>query len=73
MIGQGELVSNKKRDLIGYKEEGYYNQGSDAVAQVTQRGGGCPIPGDIQGQPGRGSEHLIYLQMFLFTAGSLTR
>lgn len=29
--------------------------------QVTQRGNGCPIPGDIQGQSGSGSEHLIKL------------
>lgn len=36
--------------------------------QVTQRGNGCPIPGDIQGQSGSGSEHLIKLQVTLFTA-----
>ena len=24
--------------------------------QVAQRGGGCPIPGDTQGQAGRGSK-----------------
>ena len=29
---------------------------SEALAQVAQRGGGCPIPGDIQGQAGQGSE-----------------
>jgi len=26
------------------------------LAQVAQRGGGCPNPGNIQGQVGRGSE-----------------
>jgi len=26
------------------------------LEQVTQRGGRCPIPGNIQGQVGRGSE-----------------
>jgi len=31
--------------------------GSEALAQVTQRGGGCPIPGDTQGETGWGSEH----------------
>jgi len=31
----------------------------------------APIPADTQGQPGWGSEHLIELQMFLFTAGDL--
>ena len=27
-----------------------------ALRQVAQRGGGCPIPGDTQGQAGWGSE-----------------
>ena len=27
-----------------------------ALAQVAQRGGGCPISGDVQGQPGAGTE-----------------
>jgi len=39
----------------------FYNRGCEAVAQVTQRGGRCPIPGDTQGQAGWGSEHLIEL------------
>jgi len=32
---------------------------SEALAQVAQGGGGCPICGDTQGQAGWGSEHLI--------------
>jgi len=32
---------------------------TEALAQVAQRGGGCPILGDIQGQAGPGCEHLI--------------
>ena len=36
-----------------------YNEGSEALAQVAQSGGGCPIPADIQGQAGPGSECLI--------------
>ena len=35
-----------------------YNKGGDVLTQVAQRGGGSPIPGDIQGQAGWGSEHL---------------
>jgi len=35
--------------------------GGDALAQVAQKGDGCPIPGDIQGQAEMGSEHLIKL------------
>jgi len=28
----------------------------ETLAQVAQRGGGCPLPGNIQGQVGQGSE-----------------
>jgi len=41
---------------MGYKEEIFYDEGSETLAQVAQRGGGCPIPGNIQGQVGQGSE-----------------
>ena len=34
--------------------------GSEALAQVAQRGGGCPIPGDSQGQAGGALSTLIY-------------
>jgi len=44
-----------------YKEKVFYNEGSKAQEQVAQRCGGCPIPGDTQGQAGWGSEHLIQL------------
>ena len=44
-----------------YKKEVLYNKGGDALAQVAQRGGGCPIPGDAQGQVGWGSEHPMEL------------
>jgi len=40
----------------GYKEEMFYNEGGETLAQVAQRGGRCPIPGNIQGQVGWGSE-----------------
>ena len=35
----------------------FYNNGGEALKQVFQRDGGRPIPGDIQGQTGQGSEH----------------
>ena len=38
------------------KEEMFYDEGGETLAQVAQRGGRCPIPGNIQGQVGRGSE-----------------
>ena len=35
----------------------YHNtEGGETLAQVAQRGSGGPIPGNIQGQVGRGSE-----------------
>ena len=34
----------------------FYSRGGEAVAQVAQRGGGCSVLGDIQGQAGWGSE-----------------
>ena len=45
--------------------------GGDALAQVAQRGGGCPIPGDIQGQVEWGSEHLMEPWVSLFIAEEL--
>ena len=36
----------------------FLNQDSEVQEQVAQRGGGCPIPEDIQGQAGWGSEQL---------------
>ena len=38
------------------KEEIFYNEGGETLAQVAQRGSGGPIPGNIQGQVGWGSE-----------------
>jgi len=34
----------------------FYSEGGETLAEVAQRGGRCPIPGNIQGQVGRGSE-----------------
>jgi len=36
-------------------------KGSEALAQVAQRSGGCPCPRDIQGQAGQGSEQHLDL------------
>jgi len=33
-----------------------YSKGGGTLVQVAQRGGRCPIPGNIQGQVGWGSE-----------------
>ena len=39
----------------------------------AQRGGGFPIPADIHGQAGWGSEHLLELWVSLFIAGVLDK
>ena len=37
------------------KEEIFYNESDETLEQIAQRGNGVPIPGNIQGQVGRGS------------------
>ena len=37
-------------------EEIFYDDDGETLAQVAQRDGGCPVPGNIQGQVGWGSE-----------------
>ena len=39
-----------------YKEVTVYDEGGGTLEQVAQRGGRCPVPGNTQGQVGRGSE-----------------
>ena len=34
----------------------FYDERGETLAQVAQRGGRCPISGDLQGQVGQGSE-----------------
>ena len=48
---------------------GFSGSGGEALEQVAQRGGGCPIPGD-SGQAGWGAEQLD-LQVSLFIAREL--
>jgi len=39
----------------------FYSKGSEALEQVVQIAGRCPIPEGTQGQAGQGSEHFIVL------------
>ena len=41
------------------RKKAFYNKGDEALEQVAWRCGGSPALGDIQGQAGPGSEHLI--------------
>ena len=34
----------------------FYDDSGATLDQVAQRGGRCPVPGNVQGQVGRGSE-----------------
>ena len=45
--------------LFGSEGKASFNKGGEALAQVAQRCGGCPVLRDSQGQAGRGSEHLL--------------
>jgi len=47
---EGEIQAGAKEELVPH-------EGGETLAQVAQRGGRCPIPGNIPGQVGRGSEH----------------
>ena len=53
------------------KEKNFYDKGGEALAQVAQRGGGCPIPAHTQRSGWMGSEHLMELWVSLFTAGGV--
>jgi len=57
VIEQEEMISNQKRErfILDIRKKKCI-KGSEALKQVAQRGGGCPIPGDIQVQAGWGSE-----------------
>jgi len=33
----------------GHKEEVFYHESGEALAQVAQRSCGCPLPGSVQG------------------------
>jgi len=60
--GAGSLSGYKlkeRRFRLHIKKKFFYSKAGAALAQVAQRGSGCPIPGDTPGQAGWGSEHLI--------------
>ena len=54
-----------------FKEEIFYNEGGETLAQVAQRGGGCSTPGNIQDLVGRSLSNLVQLKMSLLIAGGL--
>ena len=48
-LKRGEIYIRQKKEIL-------YSEGDEALAQVAQRSCGCPLPGRVQGQVGRGSE-----------------
>ena len=48
----------KGRFKLDIRKNNSYSNGSEALVQVAQRGGGCPIPGGIQAQTRWAAEHL---------------
>ena len=55
----------------GYKEKVFNSEGGEALEQIAQRCGGCPIHGDFQGKAGPGPGQPDVAVMFLFIAGDL--
>ena len=47
------------------------NKSGEALEQIAQRGGGCPILGDIQGQAGWGPEQPDLAESVLFHSGAV--
>lgn len=54
-------LKQKKVDLDQMYEEMFHNEDGETWEQIAQRGGLCPIPRNIQGQAGEGSEQLTEL------------
>ena len=52
-------------------EEIFYHEGGETLERVAQRGTGDPIPGNIPGQVGRGSEQPGLVEDIPAPAGSL--
>jgi len=50
-----------------------YEEDGETLEQVAHRGGRCPIPGNIQGQVGLGSEQPDLVDVPAYCRGGLTR
>jgi len=59
------------RFSLDIRKKFFSHEGGETLEWVAQRGGGCPILGNIQGQVGRGSEQPGLVEVSLLTAGNL--
>ena len=68
--GQGGWFETQRGEIqTRWREEMFYAEGGEALAQAAQRGARWPIPGNIQGQAGRALSNLIQLKVSLPMAG----
>ena len=47
---------SEERFRSDIRKKFFYNKSGEELKQIAQRGDGCPIPGDIQGQAAQGSQ-----------------
>ena len=57
------------RFMLDLRRKFFHTEGGDTLEQVAQGGCGCPIPGGIQGQAGRGSGQPGLVVVTLHIAG----
>ena len=50
------MEKKEKEIYVGYEEDMFCTEGGEPLEQVVQRGGRCPMAGNIQGQVGQASE-----------------
>ena len=56
MIGEGVMALREGRFRPDIRKKFFYIESGDTLEWFAQRGSGGPLPGNIQGQVGRGSE-----------------
>lgn len=71
-VGKGVMALNQKKvDLDQMYEKMFHNEDDETWEHIAQRGGLCPIPRNIQGQAGQGSEQLTGLMTSLLVPWGL--
>ncbi|KAK4833031.1 hypothetical protein QYF61_027413 [Mycteria americana] len=65
------VKTQKGRFRLDKRKKFFYDEGGETLEQVVQRGGQCPIPGNIQGQVERASEQPDLVEDVPALAGGL--
>ena len=71
VIEQGEMALSSKKVEVRYKENVFYSDGDEALAQVTQGCGWCSVPWDFHSEAGSGPGQPDLAVASLLTAGEL--